>query len=226
MNLSENTINVLKNYSQINPSVGFKPGNIIKTISPQKTVMTKATVDETFPSEGAIYDLNRFLGVLSLFDEPELFFHDTKVVVQKDKKKIDYTFADPQMIINPPEKEISFPDPEVSVEIYWSEMQQVLRAAAVMGLPEIAIVGSGGEISLSAIDSKNPTADVYSSDVGETKDTFQFIFKVENLKLMNFNYLVEISDRGIAKFTSVNTYGPKLEYWIATEATSTFEKQS
>lgn len=224
MQLCENTMNVLKNYSQINPSIQFKAGQVLATVSPQKTIMAKATIEETFPGEGAIYDLNRFLGVLSLFDEPELFFSDQKVTVQKDKKKINYTYADPQMIITPPEKEITFPDPEVSVEVSWSELQQVLRAASVMGLPEIAIIGSSGEIALSAIDSSNPTADVYSSEVGQTQDEFQFIFKFENLKLMNYNYLVEISDLGIAKFTSVNSYGPKMEYWIATEAKSNFEK--
>ena len=224
MQLSENTINVLKNYSQINPSIQFKAGQVLATVSPQKTVMARATVEETFPGVGAIYDLNRFLGVLSLFDEPELFFTDHKVSVQKDKKRISYTYADPQMIITPPEKEINFPDPEVSVEVSWSEMQQVLRAASVMGLPEIALIGSSGEIALSAIDSSNPTADGYSSEVGETKDEFQFIFKVENLKLMNYNYIVEISEKGIAKFTSVNSYGPKMEYWIATEAKSNFER--
>ena len=217
-------MNVLNNYSQINPSIQFKAGQVLATVSPQKTVMARATVEETLPGEGAIYDLNRFLGVLSLFDEPELFFSDQKVTVQKDKKKINYTYADPQMIITPPEKEISFPDPEVSVEVSWAEIQQVLRAASVMGLPEIAIIGSSGEIALSAIDSSNPTADVYSSEVGETQDEFQFIFKVENLKLMNYNYLVEISEKGIAKFTSVNSYGPKMEYWIATEAKSNFER--
>lgn len=225
MNLSEQTINVLKNFSQINPSILFKPGQVLHTVSPQKTVMAKATVDETFPSGGAIYDLNRFLGVLSLFDEPELIFNEQMVVVEKDKKKINYTFADPQMIISPPDKEISFPDPEVTVDVTWSEIQQVLRAASVMQLPEVALIGSSGEVYLSAIDSKNPTADVYSSQVGETNDEFTFIFKVENLKLLNLSYLIQVSERGIAKFTSTNTYGPKIEYWVATEANSTFNKR-
>ena len=226
MILSEQTINVLKNFAQINPSIQFKPGEVMTTVSPQKTVMAKATVEETFPSGAAIYDLNRFLGVLSLFDEPELIFNDKMVTVSKEKKKINYTFADPQMIITPPEKEINFPEPEVTVDVTWAEIQQVLRAASVMQLPEIALIGSSGEVHLSAIDSKNPTADVYSSEVGETNDEFTFIFKVENLKLLNLSYIIQVSERGIAKFTSSNTYGPKVEYWVATESNSTFEKRS
>ena len=224
MILSENTVNVLKNFSQINPSIEFKPGTVLTTVSPQKTVMAKAEVDETFPSKGAVYDLNRFLGVLSLFDEPDLNFGEKNVTVQKDRKKINYTFADPQMIIVPPEKEIQFPEAEVNVEIPWSELSQVLKAPAVMGLPEIAVVGSNGEINLSAIDSKNPTADVYASAVGTTEDEFTFIFRVENLKLMNLSYLLQISNQGIAKFTSMNTAGPKMTYWVDTEVSSNFVK--
>ena len=224
MQLSEATANVLKNFSQINPSIQFKAGHELRTVSPQKTVMAKATIDEAIPSNGAIYDLNRFMGVLSLFEAPNLVFHDTKVTVEKEKRKINYTFADPQMIVTPPEKDISFPDPEVSVTASWSEISQVLKAAAVMQLPEIALIGSSGEVYISAIDSKNPTADVYSSEIGETNDEFTFIFKVENLKLLNLSYLIEVSAKGIARFTSINTEGCKLEYFVATETNSNFDK--
>lgn len=222
MEMSETAINVLKNFSQINPSVLFKPGNSITTISPQKTVMSTATIDETFPIQGAIYDLNRFLGVLSLFDKPELSFTEQKVTVSEGTKAIAYTFAEPSMIITPPEKKIDFPEPEVSVEVQWSELQSVLRASSVMSLPEIAFEGKGNKVFLIALDSKNPTADTYSSEIGETTNTFRFVFKVENIKLLNLNYKAEISKRGLAKFTSTNSYGPRMEYLIATEANSSY----
>ena len=222
MKLSEHTISVLKNFSMINPSVLFKPGQVIQTVSPQKTVMAKAVVEENFPVEGAVYDLGRFLGVLSLFSEPELVFHDTKVDIKEGRKSIAYTFADKQMIITPPEKDINFPDPEVEVNIPWSELNGVMKASSVLGLPEIAVEGKDGEIQLTAIDSKNPTADTYSSTLGDTDDSFRFVFKVENLKLLNMNYNVKISDKGIAKLVSVNSEGPAMEYFIATEVNSTF----
>lgn len=222
MKISESASSVLRNFSQINPSILIKPGNSISTISPQKTVIGTATIEESFPVQGAIYDLNRFLGVLSLFEEPELAFTEQRVTVSEGQKAISYTFAEPSMVIAPPEKKIDFPAPEVSVEVAWSEMQSVLRAASVMSLPEIAFEGREGKVYLSAMDSKNPTADNYSSEVGKTDNKFKFVFKVENLKLLNLNYLVEISRRGIAKFTSTNSYGAKLEYFIATEANSNY----
>jgi hypothetical protein len=222
MELSEHAVGVLKNFSQINPSVLFKPGNEVCTISPQKTVIATATVDETFPVQGGIYDLNRFLGVLTLFESPELSFTEQQVAISEGNKAINYTFAEPSMILTPPEKKIDFPEPEVKVEIAWAEIQSVLRAASVMGLPEVSIIGQAGKVHIAAEDSKNPTADTYSSEVGETGNDFKFVFKVENLKLLNLNYQVEISKKGIARFTSVNTYGPKLEYFIATEANSSY----
>ncbi len=222
MKLSEYTVSVLKNYSSINPSVLFKPGQVIKTVSPQKTVMASAAVEENFPIEGAVYDLPRFLGVLSLFEDPDLIFHDNLVEVREGRKAINYTFADKQMIIAPPDKDIQFPTPEVELDIPWSEFSGVMRASSVLGLPEIAVEAKDGEISLTALDSKNPTADTYGSAIGESAEEYRFVFRVENLKLMNLDYRVAISDKGIAKFNSINSNGPAMEYYIATEVNSTF----
>lgn len=222
MILSEGAVTVLKNFAQINPSILFKPGNELSTISTQKTILCTATVDETFPVKGAIYDLNRFLGVLTLFDNPELSFDEKRIIIKQEGKTIGYTFADERMIVAPPERKIEFPEPDVTVELMWKEIQNVLRAASVMGLPEIALVGASGKISICATDSSNPTIDTYSSTIGETQSEFKFIFKVENLKLINYNYLVQVTAKGIAKFTSTNQYGPKVVYYIATEASSSF----
>tara|TARA_Y100001970_G_C14234681_1_gene861020 strand:- start:521 stop:1195 length:675 start_codon:yes stop_codon:yes gene_type:complete len=222
MKLSEYTVSVLKNFSSINPSVLFQPGQVIKTVSPQKTVMASAAVEENFPVEGAVYDLPRFLGVLSLFEEPDLIFHDNLVEVREGRKAINYTFADKQMIIAPPEKDIQFPTPEVELDIAWSEFNGVMRASSVLGLPEIAVEAKDGEINLTALDSKNPTADTYGSAIGESAEEYRFVFRVENLKLMNLDYRVAISDKGIAKFNSINSNGPAMEYYIATEVNSTF----
>lgn len=222
MKISEGTLSVLKNFSLINPSILFKPGNEISTISSSKTILSTATVDETFPVKGAIYNLNRFLGVLSLFEDPELTFDEHRVTISEGAKNIRYTFTDEKMVVVPPDRTIEFPVADASVEVPWKELNDVMRACAVMDLPEVALVGEDGKISICAMDTKNPTADNYSSDVGETSNTFKFIFKVENLKLMNYNYLIEVTAKGIAKFTSINQYGPKVVYFIATEAKSEF----
>lgn len=224
MKLSDGTLTVLKNFAQINPSLLFKPGNEISTVSSQKTILSTATIDETFPVRGAIYDLNRLLGVLSLFDEPELAFDEQRLTISEGGKSIRYTFADERMIVSPPEKSIEFPTPDTTVEIPWKEIQNVLRASSVMDLPEIALTGSAGKVSLCAVNTKNPTADNYSSVLGDGQGEFKFIFKVENLKLINYNYKVEVTAKGIAKFTSINQYGPQVVYYIATEANSEFTK--
>jgi len=224
MILSEGTVNVLKNFAQINPSLLFKPGNDLSTMSAQKTILCTATVDESFPVKGAIYDLNRFLGVLTLFDNPEMSFDEKRITIKQEGRAIAYTFADERMIVAPPERKIEFPTPDASVDLQWKEIQNVLRAASVMGLPEVALVGNGGKVSICATDSSNPTIDSYSSTIGEAEGDFKFVFKVENLKLINYNYLLEVTAKGIAKFTSTNQYGPKVVYFIATEANSSYKR--
>ena len=222
MKLSEDTLNVLKNFSTINPSLLIKPGKTIATVSPQKTIMAVANTDEQFEATGGIYEVSRFLGVLSLFQEPIISFEPTHMEIKDTRRSVNYTFADESMIVTPPEKEIAFPDPDVVIDVDWNDMNNVLRASGVMQLPEIAVIGDGTNISIAAIDSKNPTADTYTQNVSKTDKTFQFIFKIENLKLIDKDYRIEISSKGIAKFTSTNELGAKMIYWIATEVNSTF----
>jgi|TARA_B110000858_G_C17808691_1_gene479542 hypothetical protein len=225
MKLSENTISVLKSFSIINQGIEFKPGSTIQTISPQKSIMAKAEIDDELPSNGCFYELNRFLGVLTLFDDPSLNFDQKFVTVRDAKRSVNYTFADPQMIVTPPEKEIQLPAIDVAVKIKWEDLSNTMKAASVMGLPEIAISSDGSVINLEAISSKNPTADNYSNviDNNASGNVFSAIFKIENMKVMNFDYDVELSAKGIAKFKSANDTGPKLTYWIATEGHSTFD---
>ena len=217
MQLSDYTMDVLKNFSSINPSIVIKPGTTLRTISPQKTIMAIASSSDNFASEAGIYDLSRFLATVSLFDTPELNFTDKSIRVMENKRKVDYTLADVSMIIQPPEKEITMPPCEVNVKITWSDLQSVLKAAAVLGLPEIAFSGIDGEIVLEAVNSKNPTTDRYGVTVGSTSDTFNMYMKVENLKLMPKDYMVNLSSKGLSSFTSED-----VKYFIAIESNSKF----
>ena len=225
MKLSENTVSVLKSFAVINQGIEFNAGGTLQTISPQKSIMAKAEIDDVFPAQGCFYELNRFLGVLTLFDNPQLQFNEKYVTVHDTKRSVNYTFTDPQMIVTPPSKEIQLPAIDVAVTIKWEDLSNTLKAASVMGLPEIAISSDGSVINLEAISSKNPTADKYSNviDNNSSGKIFSAIFKIENMKVMNFDYDVELSSKGIAKFKSANDHGPKLTYWIATEGHSTFE---
>lgn len=225
MKFSESTVNVLKAFSLINKSIQLKSGQVISTVSPQKSIMAKADIDEQL-ADGCFYDLNRFLSVLTLFEEPTFTFQEKFVNIRDKKNSVNYTFSDPSQIITPPQKEIQLPSVDVTCDVKWDDINNALKAAIVLGLPEIAFKSSDGSaIELAAIDTRNPTADQFEIQVGsnDSRKVFKAIFKIETLKLMNRDYKVEISSKGIAKFTSLNDHGPKLTYWVAMEEKSSFE---
>lgn len=215
MKFSNETIGILKNFSMINPGLVFKPGSVIRTMHPQKTVMASATVSENFEKVARVYDLSRFLATLSLFDDPDVEFTETKFIISSGKSKVSYTYAAEAMVVSAPEKDIKFPDAEAVVNLKWKDIDSVIKAAGVLKLAEIAFVSDGSTISLAAVDSKNSTADAYDVIVAEGVSTpeFRMIIKVENLKLMPNDYEVALSTKGLAHFKSA-----KAEYYIALEA--------
>lgn len=219
MNFSDNTLNVLKNFSTINPSVMFRPGQTIRTISPQKTVMASASVDEEFDTPAGVYDLSRFLATLSLFEDADIQFDNDSFVIKGGRSGVKYTYAAESMIVTPPDKDITVPNPEVQVSVEWSDIQNVIRAAGVLSLPEVCFRSENGNVYLSAIDSKNPTADKYDVMVAEnaTSNSFEMIIKTDNLKLLPADYEVSLSTKGMAHFKS-----PRVQYWIAIESNSKF----
>jgi hypothetical protein len=219
MKLSQETITILKNFSAINQSIIFKPGNVLKTISPQKTVMASATVPDEFPREAGIYNLPRFLATLSMYAEADLTFEDTRVLFKQGKSSTHVTYTDSSMIIAPPAKQIDLPGVDVSVQVTAEDLQSVLKATGVLGLPEVAFVGQDGTCYLKAIDSANPNSDTHSIEVGETEDTFSLIIKTDNLQILPGDYTVDLSSKGISKFT-----GKQATYFIAIESKSTYKK--
>jgi hypothetical protein len=219
MKLESKTIQILKNFSSINPSLMFKPGEVLSTVSPQKTVMAKATIGNQIPSSFAIYDLSKFLGVLSLFESPELIIGERSMEISGGQQKVNYTFADPKLIVTPNDKEVKMPECEIKFRLTSDDLSKVLKAMGVLQLPEIAITGNGTDMNIEAIDSKNPSSDTYKVRLGDTELNFKMIFKAENIKIMSGDYDVQISSKGIAHFK-----GTEIEYWIATEASSTFNQ--
>lgn len=218
MKLDLRTIQILKNFSTINPSLLFREGKTITTVSPQKTIMASATIKEEIPRSFAIYDLSRLLGVLSLFDQPELDIQESSMVISSGKQKVQYTFADPRMIVTSDAKGVNMPEAEIGFILTAEDLQKVQKALGVLQLPEIAVTGEGGEMYLEAIDSKNPSSDNYRVHLKGTEHNFRMIFKAENIKIMNGNYEVSITSKGIAQFKSDD-----VTYWVATEASSTFQ---
>jgi hypothetical protein len=215
MKFSNDTLNVLRNFSSINPSVLFKPGQTVRTISPQKTVMAAATIAESVPTEAAVYDLSRYLATLQLFDEPEVQFGESKFTISSGRSQLKYTYASPSMIISPPEKDIELPNPELSVKLNWKTIDSVIKAAGVLSLGEVGFKAQETTVTMSAVDSKNPTADSFDVVIKDDYDgaPFNMIIKVDNLKLMPADYDVALSSRGMAHFKSEN-----VQYWIAVQS--------
>ena len=220
MKLSDKTLSVLKNFSTINQSILFKQGSKLRTISVMKNILAEATVTEEIPKDFGIYDLNQFLNGLSLHQSPELdFVNDGHVVIKEGRMRTKYFFADPNVIITPPEKAIDLPSEDVSFELSTDQLDKLLKAAAIYQLPDLAVVGSSGVVKILVRDKKNDTSNDFSVIVGETDKEFSFNFKVENIKILPGTYDVSVSSKLLSRFTSKNQ---DLTYYIALEPDSTF----
>ena len=220
MKLSDSTLSLLKNFSSINQSILFKEGSKLRTISVMKNILAEATINEEFARDFGIYDLNQFLNGLSLHHKPELdFANDGYVVIREGRSRSKYFFADPSVIVTPPDKEITLPSEDVCFELTTTVLEKLLKAAAVYQLPDISAVGEAGVVKLVVRDKKNDTSNAHEEVVGETDATFNFNFKVENIKILPGTYDVVVSQKLLSRFTSKNH---DLTYYIALEPDSTF----
>ena len=223
MELSENTLNVLKNYSGINPNMMIRSGNTLKTISEARTVLSTAVVDANFSNDFGIYDLNEFMGVLSLVDTPRLKFEDEYVVVNDStgRSKVKYFYSSEDTLTTP-QKDITMPETNVKFVLTNDTLNRLKKAASTLGHSEISISGKDGVLSLSVVDSQNMTSNAFSIDIDGEFDndaTFNFILSTNNLKILPGDYNVEISKKLISQFSHTSL---DVKYWIALEKTSTF----
>lgn len=220
MKLSDKTLTILKNFSAINQSILIKRGNKLRTMSIMKTILAEAEIDETFEKEFAIYDLNQFLNGISLHEEPELDFeNDNYVMIREGKRRVKYFFADPQVIVSPPEKEINLPSKDICFQLEHSQYDKIKKAAAVYQLEDLSVIGEAGAIRLVVRDKRNDTSNEYSIVVGETDKEFTFNFKVENLKIIPSSYDVVVSSKLISQFTNEKY---NLNYFIPMEPDSVY----
>lgn len=224
MELSNFTMQVLKNFASINSNIVIKPGNTIMTVAEAKNVLACATVDETFPQEFGIYDLSEFLSVLGLVDSPRVRFEEHSVLIgdQAGRAQIKYFFSDPENLTKPA-KVISMPESNVSFTLDQTTLNSLKRAASALGHSEVSITGTKNLITLSVVDKDNHTSNTYSINVDGTADTesFNFILNITNLKLIPADYKVEISSRLISQFSSLNL-DKEIKYWVALEKSSTY----
>ena len=222
MKLSDNTLILLKNFAGINNSILVKSGTKLRTISIAKNILAEADIGEEFPRDVAIYDLNQFLNGLSLHQDPDLDFgSDSHISIKEGKRRVKYFYADPNVIISPPEKKIELPTKDVCFQLDSGSLEKLVKAAAVYQLPDLSAIGENGVIKLVVRDKKNDTSNEYAIVVGETDKQFSMNFKVENIsKIINTSYDVVISSKLLSQFTSKKF---NLSYWIALEPDSIFE---
>ena len=221
MNLSSDTVSLLKNFSDINQNILVKPGNKVQTISTMKNILAEAEISEKFESEFAIYDLPEFLRSVELFDKPELKFNggsNVQIADSNSKQAIKYFFADKSVIVSPT-KNITMPDKEVTFTFKKETFAKLLKAATTLNLPDVAVKGDGKSIKIIATDKKNKSSNEYSLTVGETDKKFTAYFKTENFKMVTDDYDVAISKQKISHFVNRNK---PIQYWIALEPDSEF----
>jgi len=222
MQFTDKTLSILKNFSTINQSLVLKQGSEIRTISPTKTIIAIANIEEEIPSKAVVYDLSRFLSVHALYEKPELEFNNNHFVISEGRRKTKYQFADESMVIAPPEKDVNMKEADVEVNVEWKDFQSVIKAAGVLQLPDVAFVGENGKCYLRAINSnqlesakegQEINGDTFGVELGDTNDTFTLVIRTENIKLMPNDYKVTLNSAGISKFEAEN-----IKYYIAIES--------
>ena len=224
MKLSDHTVDVLKNFATINQNLVIKQGSTLITMSAMKNIVAKAEVEESFDKEVAIYDLNEFLASISLFSSPVLEFNEGFVTIKEEntpKNSLKYFYSDPSVVTSP-NKTITMPSKEVSFKLNGDNLTKLKRAAGVIGAPDLVLEKKNADVFLTVKDKKNDTANTFSIDVDTVEDgsDFKFFFKVENLKVMDGDYDVDISSKNISHLASSNK---DVEYWVALEPESSYE---
>lgn len=218
MKLSKETLQLLKNFSTINSNLMLTKGSKLSTISTHRTVIGEATVAESFPNDFGIYDLNEFLGMLSLFEDPDLEFTEKHVVVSQNKMSVKYVSAEAS-VLTVPKSKFTFPAADVEFTLSANDLNIINKTSSVLGAGDVCFVGDGKTLNLVVRDKKNPTGNTFEQAIGETSGRFQFNMRIENFKMLPGTYDVAISARNISKFTSTSS---DLTYYVAVESDSKF----
>ena len=219
MKLSQETVALLKNFSSINQSILIRAGKQLRSMSAMKNILVEAEIVEEFSRDVAIYDLNQFLNCLSLVPNADVNLEEHAIVITDGTNSIEYRYSDPSVINAPPEKELKLPSEDVCVVLTEDHLDTVKKAAAVLQIPDVSLIGDGENIYLTVRDKKNSGSNSYRIIVGQSTATFQFNLKVENLKLIAGDYDVVVSEKNLARFEN---HSRAVVYFVAIEPDSTF----
>jgi hypothetical protein len=215
LKLSKETIAVLKNFQTINSCVYIRAGNLLTTMAPGKSILARYDCPETFQMDVGIYALDKLLSILSMFDDPDIELYEKHLLVKSGKHEARVKFSPPSELVFSEKNTLDMPEPDVTLQIDENHIKQIIKLSAVLGTPEVAFIGDGSKVWLSAVDASDMTKDQYRIEVGESDREFRVFFKTTNLKLIPASYTVDLSSKYISKFTSEN-----LTYWIAMERVS------
>jgi hypothetical protein len=222
MKISNETKDVLKNFSTINPGIKIDAGNKLQTISNMKNILAVATVTEQFPQGFSVYNLPEFLGATSLFEDPEFQFNDSAMTIADDNSSMSYFYASEGMVTSP-EKMITMPEAEVNFDMSSTLLSDLQKASSVLGVNDLVLESTGGNVQFTVKDKKNSTTNTFSRMVKEGDGaSFSMNFKIENLKVLAGNYNVSVSSKGISNWKNKDV---ELEYFIALEPDSTYSAQ-
>lgn len=215
MKLSKATLATLKNFSTINQSIVIKPGNVLETISNVKDVYARSTIEETFDKQVCIYDLNEFLGVISLFEDPDFELSDEAVILKQGKITQKYFYADPTVITSPPDNGVTLPSEELHFQLDRNTLSMIIRASSINNATDMTFSDKG----ILVHDKSVPNSNVFSVDIPETKDTFELSISVDKLKMVADDYKIAICTKGLTKFE-----GNYITYYVALQPEGTYEK--
>lgn len=218
MKLSKTTLEVLRNFASVNQNVLITAGSTLTTRTVAKNIFVEATVTDTFEQEMGLYNLQEFLGIVSLFSDPEFELSDNSVTIRQGKNKVQYVFASKE-VLDYPDKPIKMPAVDATFELTEENLKSLLKAGSVLSATDLLIQGEDGIINCTVLDPKNPSSNTFSVEVGTTDRSFSAYIKLENLKMLPGIYEVNLSSKKIAQFKSkVLDYN----FYIANEKNSTW----
>jgi hypothetical protein len=228
MHISRETLSILKNFRDLNSNILISPGNVIKTLTGAKNVMSTAVVEENFPVEFGIWDLTSFLGTVSLFDDPDFDFHEKYVTITNGKSsKVKYFYSEPTLL-TVPTKDVVMPNTVVSLTLDESAFSELKKAGSVLGLTDLTIKSDGSDVSATLYDKSNAGSNTYSISIDDVEfedgAVFNFDFNIDNLRFIPGSYTVNIAEKIVSEF--VNADGIDLTYWVALEATSSYTMET
>ena len=233
LSISEETLSILSNLSIINNGIVIKEGSEFSTISEGKNILARASVDEYFPCDFSIYQLNEFLSAISLLEDPQFNFNESSVKIKAGNSRhtVNYGYTDPTLVTQPPNGgKVDFPEEaDVEFEIKKGDLKTLLKASGAMSLPHICIhTTDASGLILAVTDRENPKASnafeleldekvvSFSEEFSESDlfENYGMTFKVDNIILFPGDYTVKISNKGIGHFVNKEV---DVEYWISAE---------